>query len=261
MRYIVCVKEVPESNKVKIDNDNNRVIYDKETGMINPFDQFMLEEALKIKKGGDEVLVISIGSLETRTTLLKCLALGADKAILLSDNAFLDSDTFGISYTLAKAIDKIGDYTIIFCGQQSFDCNTSQVGPELAAHLKIPQITNVEEIQNIEEHKVQFKAQTDEGYKILEVELPVLVAGIPPSSFQPSLPPMRNIFAAQKKPFSEWKMDDIDIDKEKWGDRGMLIKIINIYPTPPREKGTIISDEPQIAVDKLVEILNKDKVI
>jgi electron transfer flavoprotein beta subunit len=261
MRYIVCVKEVPESNDVKIDKDNNKVIYDKETGMINPFDQFMLEEALKIKKEGDEVLVISVGSLDIKKTLLKCLALGADKAILLSDNAFLDSDTFGISYVLTKAIDKIGDYDIIFCGQQSFDCNTSQVGPELAAHLKIPQITNVEEIQNLEENKVQLKSQTDEGYNIIEVKLPILLAGIPRSSFQPSLPPLRNIFAAQKKPFIEWKLDDIDIEKEKCGEAGALIKIIKIYPTPPREKGTVISDEPEIAVNQLVEILNKDKVI
>jgi electron transfer flavoprotein beta subunit len=261
MRYIVCVKEVPESNDVKIDKENNKVIYDKETGMINPFDQFMLEEALKIKKEGNEVIVISVGPLQIKKTLMKCLALGADKAILLSDNTFLDSDTFGISYTLAKAIDKIGDYDIIFCGQQSFDCNTSQVGPELAAHLKIPQITNVEEIQNLEENTLQLKSQTDDGYNIIEVKLPVLLAGIPPSSFQPSLPPLRNILAAQKKPFIEWKINDIEIEKEKCGETGSLIKIIKIYPTPPKEKGTIISDEPQIAVNKLIDILNKDKVI
>lgn len=261
MRYIVCVKEVPESNEVRIDKDNNKVTYDKETGMINPFDQFMLEEALKIKKEADEVIVISIGSLQIKKTLMKCLALGADKAILLSDNAFLDSDTFGISYTLAKAINKIEDYNIILCGQQSFDCNSSQVGPELAAHLRIPQVTNVEKIEKVQGNIVQLKAQTDDGYDIIEIKFPVLLAGIPPSSFQPTLPPLRNILAAQKKPFIEWKIDDINIEKEKCGKAGSLIKIIKIYPTPPKEKGTIISDEPQIAVNKLIEILNKDKVI
>ena len=261
MRFIVCVKQVPESNDLKIDPNANKVLKEGVSTIINPFDQFALEEAIKIKQEGDEIIAISIGEAETKSTLMRCLALGADKGILLDDANFQDSDTFATSNILAAAINKIGEYNIIFCGNSSFDTGSSQVGPELAAILNIPQITYAESVENVENGSIKVKTQTDEGYRIVESKLPLVITGIPPSSFQPRIPPLPKILSARKKPFDVWSMEDIEGDKSKYGSVGSLIKIIKLYKPPKREEGIILTDDPKTSVEKLMELLSKDKVI
>lgn len=260
-KFIVCVKQVPETNDLKIDPTANKVMKEGVSTIINPFDQFALEEAIKIRKEGDEIIAISIGDFETKSTLMRCLALGADKAILLNDDNFKDSDTFATSNILAAAVRKVGDYSIIFCGNSSFDTGSSQVGPELAAILDIPQVTYAESTEAVTNGKIKIKAQTDEGYRIIESTLPLIIAGIPPSSFQPRIPPLPKILSAQKKPYEVWNADDIEGDKTKFGSTGSLIKVIKLYKPPKREQGIVITEEPSIAVEKLIELLSKDKVI
>jgi len=261
MKFIVCVKQVPETNDLKLDPTANRVLKEGISTIINPFDQFALEEAIKIKQEEDEIIAISIGNAETESTLMRCLALGADKAILLNDENFQDSDTFATSNILAAAINKIGEHNIIFRGNSSFDTGSSQVGPELAAILNIPQITYAESVENVENGKIKVKAQTDEGYSIVESELPLVITGIPPSSFQPRIPPLPKILAARKKPFDVWSLDDIEGDKSQFGSNGSLIKIIKLYKPPKRQEGIVITEEPNTAVEKLMDLLSKDKVI
>ena len=261
MKFIVCVKQVPETNDLKFDPSANRVLKEGVSTIINPFDQFALEEAIKIRQEEDEIIAISIGDTETKSTLMRCLALGADKGILLDDDNFQDSDTFATSNILAAAINKIGEYSIIFCGNSSFDTGSSQVGPELAAILNIPQITYAESVENVESGSIKVKAQTDEGYKIIESKLPLVITGIPPSSFQPRIPPLPKILAARKKPFDVWSMEDIEGDKNRYGSIGSLIKIVKLYKPPKREEGIILTDEPSTSVEKLMELLSKDKVI
>ena len=259
MRFIVCVKQVPESNDLKIDTNVNKVLIEGVSKIISPFDQFALEEAIKIRKEGDEI--IAIGNPETKSTLMRCLALGADKGILLNDEIFKDSDTFATSNILAAAIKKISEYSIIFCGNSSFDTGSGQVGPELAAILNIPQVTYAESVEELKNEKLIVKAQTDEGYRIIESTVPLVVACIPPSSFQPSIPPLPKIMGAQKKPFEFWKAENIEGDKNKYGSTGSLIKIIKLYKPPKRDQGIVITDEANAAVEKLMELLSKDKVI
>ena len=261
IKLVVLVKQVPESNDLKIDPKTNRVLKEGVSTIISPFDQFALEEAIKIKKEGDEIIAISMGDLETKSTLMRCLALGADKGILLNDEVFQESDTFATANILASSIKKIGDYNIIFCGNSSFDTGLGQVGPELAAILDIPHITYVENVEKLENGKLIVKAQTDEGYNIIESSIPLVVATIPPSSFQPRIPPLPKIIAAQKKPFEILKADDIEGDKNKYGSSGSLIKILKLYKPPKREQGIVITDEPNTAVEILMELLTKDKVI
>ncbi|MFX1312013.1 MAG: electron transfer flavoprotein subunit beta/FixA family protein [Promethearchaeota archaeon] len=261
IKIIVLVKQVPESNDLKIDTNTNRIITEGVSTMISPFDQFALEEAIKIKKEGDEIIAISMGDIETKSTLMRCLALGADKAILLNDEIFQESDTFATANILASSIKKIGDFDIVFCGNSSFDTGLGQVGPELAAILDIPHITYVENVENLENNKLIVKTQTDDGYNIIESDIPLVVATIPPSSFQPKIPPLPKILAAQKKPFETFSADDIEGDKNKYGSSGSLINILKLYKPPKREQGIIITDEPNIAVKTLMELLTKDKVI
>lgn len=261
MKFIVCVKQVPDTTQVKIDPVTNTLIREGVPSILNPFDQFVLEEAIRIKQENDEIVVISMGPPQAKKALLKCLALGGDTAILLSDRAFAGADTFATSYTLVQAIKKIGDFGIIFCGLQAIDGDTAQVGPEVASLLGIRQITYVESIEEVSEKKLVAKVQTDDGYKIVESTLPTLITGITPSSFEPTNPPMMSIIKAKKKPFFTWDADELGGDKDKYGLNGSLTQVIRVYSPPAREKGVLIEDEPEIAVKKLMDLLSKDKVI
>lgn len=261
MKYIVCVKQVPDTTEIKIDPETNTLIREGVPSILNPFDQFVLEEAIKIKKEDDEIIVISMGPPQAKKALLKCLALGADKAILLSDRVFAGADTLATSYTITQAIKKLGEFNIIFCGLQAIDGDTAQVGPEIAGILNIPQITYVESIEEVSEKKLLAKVQTDDGYKIVESRLPTLITGITPSSFEPTNPPMMSIMKANKKPFFTWDANELGGDKDKYGLNGSLTQVIKIYSPPAREKGVVINDEPEAAVKILMDLLSKDKVI
>ncbi|MFX1378164.1 MAG: electron transfer flavoprotein subunit beta/FixA family protein [Promethearchaeota archaeon] len=262
MKFIVCIKQVPDTTEVKIDPETNTLIREGVPSILNPFDQFVLEEAIKIRQEGDEILVISMGPPQAKKALLKCLALGADKAILLSDKIFAGADTWATSYTLTQCIKKIGDFNIIFCGLQAIDGDTAQVGPEIAAQLGIPQITYVESVEKLEGKKLTAKVQTDDGYKIVEVRLPVLITGMTPSSFEPTNPPMMNIMKANKKPFLTWDADELGGNKEDYGLNGSLTEVIKVYSPPARQQGVVIQEETsEASVKKLIELLSKDKVI
>ncbi len=261
MRFIVCVKQVPDTTEVKIDPETNTLVREGVPSILNPFDQFALEEAIKIKKEGDEIIVISMGPPQAKKALLKCLALGADSAILLTDRAFAGADTWATAYTLTQCIKKIGDFDIVFCGLQAIDGDTAQVGPEIAAQLGIPQITYVESIEKLEGKKLEAKAQSDDGYKIVETKVPVLITGITPSSFEPTNPPMMKIMKANKKPFHTWDANELGGDPNNYGLNGSLTQVIKIYSPPVKESGVVIQDEPKAAVEKLIELLSKDKVI
>ena len=261
MKYIVCVKQVPDTTEIKIDPETNTLIREGVPSILNPFDQFVLEEAIKIKQEDDEIIVISMGPPQAKKALLKCLALGADKAILLSDRVFAGADTLATSYTITQAIKKLGEFNIIFCGLQAIDGDTAQVGPEIAGILNIPQITYVESIEEVSEKKLLAKVQTDNGYKIVESRLPTLITGITPSSFEPTNPPMMSIMKANKKPFFTWDANELGGDKDKYGLNGSLTQVIKIYSPPVRKKGVVINDEPESAVKILMDLLSKDKVI
>ncbi|MFX1282602.1 MAG: electron transfer flavoprotein subunit beta/FixA family protein [Promethearchaeota archaeon] len=261
MKFIVCVKQVPDTTEVKVDPKTNTLIREGVPCILNPFDQFALEEAVRLKKEGDKIIVISMGPPQAKKELMKCLALGADEAILLCDRALAGADTWATSYTLTQAIRKIGDFDIIFCGYQAIDGDTAQVGPELAAQLGIPQITYIESVDEISSRKLTAKSQTDDGYKIVEAKLPVLLTGITPSGFIPRSPPLPNIIKAKQKPLTTWTIDDLGGEEDMYGLAGSLTQVIRVYTPPVREKGAMITDEPNIAVEKLMDMLTKDKVI
>ena len=262
MRIIVCVKQVPDTTEVKIDPKTNTLIREGVPSILNPYDQFAVEECVRIKKsiGEGRITVISMGPPQARSALLKCLALGADDAILLSDRAFAGSDTYATAFALSMAIRKLGSFDLILCGQQAIDGDTAQVGPELAQHLGIPQITYVEEI-DIENKKLTIHQQTEDGFFVLEAKTPLLLALMPPTSFQPGIAPMSGILKAKKKPYEVWDAHALGGDVSKFGLDGSFTQVVRTYAPPPRGFGVMIEGDIKEAAKELADVLLKHEAL
>ncbi|HOL66187.1 MAG TPA: electron transfer flavoprotein subunit beta/FixA family protein, partial [bacterium] len=176
MNIIVCIKQVPETTEVKIDPVTKRIVREGVKGVINPYDAYALEEAVRLKERfGGETTVISMGPPQAESALREALAMGLDKAILLSDRQFGGSDTLATSYTLACALRKIGSFDIVICGRETLDGSTGQVGPEMAVHLGIPYITFVSRINEVTPEGLVCERLMEDHYETLQVPLPVLL--------------------------------------------------------------------------------------
>ena len=177
MNVLVCIKQVPDNSVVpKLDPNTNRVITEGVEVMESPFDLNAVEAGLKlVEENGGEVSVLTLGGDGTKTSLRYGLSMGASKAYLLKDAAFEDSDSWGTSYGLAKAIKSIGDFDVILCGKQAIDDDAGQVGPGIAEQLGISQITYVSEIVSVTEDTLTAKRVSPAGEEVVEAKLPVLL--------------------------------------------------------------------------------------
>src|SRR3712207_398582 len=174
MNIVVCLKQVPDTNEVKIDPVKGTLIREGVPSIINPDDKNALEEALILKEQqGAKVTVVSMGPPQAETALREALAMGADEAVLISDRAFAGADTLATSIALAAAIKKL-EYDVVFAGRQAIDGDTAQVGPEIAEHLGIPQVTYVEKV-DVEGDKLTVRRALENGYVVLEVQTPCLL--------------------------------------------------------------------------------------
>jgi electron transfer flavoprotein beta subunit len=262
MKIIVCVKQVPEVTEVKIDPVTHTLVREGVPSILNPFDEFAVEEALRIReRHGGEVTVITMGPPQAREVLVKCLAMGADKAILLTDRAFAGADTWATAYTLSLAIRQL-DYDIILCGKQAIDGDTAQVGPELAESLGIPQITFVKKVEvDPKARKVIAHRETEDGYEVVECRLPVLLTAIKGLN-EPRLPSLMGIMTASKKEIKTVTAADLTVKAEELGLKGSFTEVVEVFAPEPRKKGTIIADaEPDSAAKRIVEFLKAQNIV
>ena len=186
MNILVCVKQVPDTTEIKIDPVTNTLIRKGVPSIVNPFDGYAVEAAARIKdKNPDtKIVVLSMGPEQAKAALKDCLAIAADKAYLVSDRAFGGSDTLATSYIISETIKKIedleGKFDLIFCGKQAIDGDTAQVGPEIAEHLDLPQVTYGLEAEVVD-GKVQVKKEVEEGLEIIAATMPSVVTFTKPS--------------------------------------------------------------------------------
>ncbi|MGI6224742.1 MAG: electron transfer flavoprotein subunit beta/FixA family protein [Peptococcales bacterium] len=261
MKIIVCVKQVPDTAEVKIDPKTNTLIRQGVPSIINPFDKNALEAALQLRdKYGGTVTVITMGPPQAKEALQECLAIGADEAFLVSDRAFGGADTLATSYTLAQSIRKLGSYDLIICGMQAIDGDTAQVGPEIAEHLGIAQITYVANI-NRDGNILRFHREQDHFYEVLEAQLPLLITVVK-SINEPRLPNCRGIIQSLRKEIKVLGLKDIGIDQEKIGLKGSPTQVRRIF-SPPQRKQCLKIQKPtsQEGVAELFQMLSEDKII
>ncbi len=253
---------MPEITEVKIDPETHTLVREGVPSVLNPFDEFAVEEALRIReKHGGEVTVMTMGPPQAREALVKCLAMGADKGVLLTDRAFAGADTWATAYTLALAIRKM-EYDIIFCGKQAIDGDTAQVGPELAENLGIPQITFVKKVEIDEKtRKITAHRETEEGYAVLECRLPALLTAIKGLN-EPRLPTLMGIMNANKKEIKNITAADLNVAPEQLGLKGSFTEVVDIFAPEPRGKGIVITEsDPSNAAKKIVDFLKAKAIV
>lgn len=261
MNIIVCIKQVPDSTRVKVDPKTGTLIRAGVPSILNPYDHYALEKALAIKaKTGAKVTVLSMGPTQAVAVLRLALALGADEGVLLSSRAFAGSDTWATSYALAMAIRKIGSFDMILCGQMAIDGDTAQTGPGIAFHLGIPQITFCESVDSDGSHAV-VKKLIEGGHQILEADLPVLITMTMPVDYAPKYPSFMAAHKAQDKKTVTWTEKEIGADMHKLGLEGSPTRVSRIFPPAARQKGEMFNGSAEEMAAKFVEILKKESFI
>ena len=258
MNIIVCIKQVPDTTNVRIDPETNTLVRSGVQSIINPFDMYAIEEAVRLKeKFGGLVTIVTMGPPQAEEALREAISLGADEAMLISDRAFAGSDTWATSYTLSRAIQKIGKFDIVICGKQAIDGDTAQVGPGIAAFLDIPQITFVKKIEDIKDSFMRAERMTEEGYDIVESPLPCLITVVKEIN-EPRLPSLKGKMRAKKIEIKKLAAKDLDADPDSLGLKGSPTKVVKIFTPPPRKGGQILEGEAKDVCAKLVELLKSE---
>mgnify|MGYP005852137161 CR=1 FL=1 len=258
MNVIVCIKQVPGTNEVKMNNETNTIIREGVESIVNPFDVYAIEEGVRIKERTDgKVTAISMGIPSVAEMLRETIALGVDEAVLLSDRAFAGSDTLATAYALSMGIRKIGAYDLIICGKQAIDGDTAQVGPSLAEKLGIPHTTYVRKIDEIRDGFIRCERMTDDGYEVIEMTLPALITVVKEIN-EPRLPSLKGMMRAKKAQIPVWTADDVGADKELCGLKGSPTQVIRTFVPVHETKSEMIQGEPaeqaKILVEKLLSM-------
>jgi electron transfer flavoprotein beta subunit len=257
MNIIVLVKQVPDTSEVKISRDTNTLIRDGVPSIINPYDMYAIEEALRLREQhGGKVTAVTMGPPQAADALKEAVALGVDDVVLLSDRAFAGADTWATSYVLSQGIKKIGVYDLIIAGKQAIDGDTAQVGPETADMIGIPFVAYIRKIERINNSTMTAERMMDEGYDVVETSLPALITVVKEIN-QPRLPSLKGKMKARGLKVTSWTAADINADQNLCGLKGSPTKVVKIFPPAPRGQREILSgtleEQAATVVKKLKE--------
>ncbi len=263
MHFVVCVKQVPATTSVQIDPKTGTLKREGVESIINPFDEYAIEEAIRLKERvGGKVTVITMGPPQAESVLREALSRGCDDAVLLTDRAFAGADTLATSYTLAKAIQMLPDpVDLIICGKQASDGDTAQVGPGIAERLDIPHVCYVRKIVEIKENYIKVERMLEDGVDVLEMSLPALITVVKEIN-TPRLPTLKGMIAAKKKQILRWSKESINAEEDKIGLTGSPTQVVKIFYPPARQGGERITgnDAKEIA-RKLLEKLHSCGIV
>ena len=261
MKIIVCAKQVPDTNEVRIDAKRGTLIREGVPSILNPDDANALEAALQLKEQypGSTVTIVSMGPTQATAMLRECLAMGADDAYLLSDRAFGGADTCATSATLAAAIEKIGGVDLILCGQQAIDGDTAQVGPQLAMRLGLPSVTYVNSM-TLEAKTFTVKRALENGDDVFRISTPCLLTVLKELN-QPRYMTVRGVFEAYEKPITVWNHESIGMDPNDCGLNASPTQVLRSFTPEPRGKVQMFCGDPGESARGVVEALRSKHMI
>lgn len=262
MKILVCIKQVPESNKVEVDPVTGVIKRDGAASKMNPYDLYALETAFRLRDlMGGQVDVISMGPPQAQAVIKEAYAMGADKGTLISDCAFGGADVLATSYAISQGIKASGDYDIILCGKQTIDGDTAQVGPEISEWLQIPCVANVKEIEDINDEYITVAMDLPDEIEIARVKMPCLLS-VEKDIFMPRLPSYIKKTASKDRPITILSLNDMeDKDASHYGLNGSPTQVIRIFPPDTTKEKEMWNGSGQVLSDRLLEKLHELKFI
>lgn len=261
MRFVVCIKQVPETTEVRIDPETKTLVREGIPSIINPFDAYAIEEALRFKEThGGTVTVIAMGPPQAEEALKEAVAMGADEAVLLTDQAFRGADTLATARVLAAAIRRLDDVAVVLCGKQAIDGDTAQVGPEVAELLDIPQVTYVRKVCELDQDSITVERMVEGGYTVIRASLPVLLTVVKDIN-EPRLPSLRGIMRAKRTDITSWGLSDLDLDQSQVGLDGSPTQVVKVFTPQLAARGEMIEGEPAEQARALVTRLRDAGVV
>ncbi|MCB2181465.1 MAG: electron transfer flavoprotein subunit beta/FixA family protein [Desulfobulbaceae bacterium] len=258
MKIIACIKQVPDAKDVRLDPKTNTLAREGVQSIINPYDRHALEAAVRLKDElGATVTVLTMGPPQAEEILREAVSCGADEAVLVSDRAFAGADTLATTYTLSKAIEKIGGADLILCGKQAIDGDTAQVGPGLAVRMDFPYVTCVRKVCEANDSTLVVERLMDDGYDEVEVTLPALLTVVKEIN-EPRLPSLKGKMKAKKIAITTLTADDIAADLNQLGLKGSPTWVSRVFAPQLKGdrtmlEGTVDEQVSQLA-EKLIEL-------
>jgi electron transfer flavoprotein beta subunit len=260
MKIVVCIKQVPDTTEIKINPVTGTLIREGVPSIMNPDDKGGLEMALRLKdQFGAHVTVITMGPPQAEAILREAMAMGADRSILLTDRKFAGADTLATSHALAGALKQL-EWDLIVAGRQAIDGDTAQVGPQMAEHLDIPQISYVEDLKFDGKNLFTIRKQTEEGYQMLEVESPCLITVLA-SACKARYMSVPGIVKAYDFEVETWGADKINVEEHRLGLKGSPTKVNKAFTKGIKSKGEVFEVEPEEAVGIIISKLKEKFII
>ena len=262
MKILVCIKQVPESNKVEVDPVTGVLKRDGAASKMNPYDLYALETAFRIREEvGGSVHVISMGPPQAQQVIREAFAMGADGGTLLSDRKFGGADVLATSYTLAQGIKSCGDFDLILCGKQTTDGDTAQVGPAIAEHLTLPHAAWVAEITGADESAIRVRQDLVSVSQESEIPYPCLIT-VDKDMCVPRLPSYLLKKETAARPVRVLTFEDLsDQDLSRYGLIGSPTAVVRMFAPPEREKQVYLEGDAAGKTDGLFAILTGKKII
>lgn len=261
LKILVCVKQVPDVDLMKMDAATGTLIRAGVPTILNPLDANALSAALSVKERyGAEITLITMGPPMAGETLRECLAVGADKAVLVTDRAFGNADTLATSYSIVSAANLVDKFDLIFCGKETVDGATGQMGAQLAERFDAAQITSASLIKSVDEENKTLivERELETGIETLEVTMPCLFT-MEKTHYPARIPNLKGKMRAKKAEIITFTADDIPgLDKSRIGDPGSPTKVPRMFPPVMPEPGVILDEgSVEANVKKLLEVIKE----
>jgi electron transfer flavoprotein beta subunit len=261
MNIVVCVKQVPDT-ETKIRVKDGRVDHSETKYVVNPYDEYAIEEGLRIKErmGEGTITLVSMGPERAKDALKSGLAVGAEEAIHLVDEAFEGSDPYATALILSKALQKL-DYDIIFCGKQGVDEDHAQVGIILAELLDIPHVSVVTKLEISDDGKsILAHREVEGGHEVVEAPLPAVITAQKGLN-EPRYASIKGIMAVKKKVIPEWNAEEIGMEASSVGLDAAKVSFVEVSLPPERESGKVFAEDPVQDAIKVAHLLRDEAKI
>jgi electron transfer flavoprotein beta subunit len=251
VNIVVCIKQVPGSTQVKVNPETGTLMRDSVEAVINPFDEYAVEEALRLReKVGGTVRVITMGPPQADSALRHAISLGADEGYLISDRAFAGSDTWATSYTVSLGIKKLTDTNLVICGKQAIDGDTAQVGPGVAEMLGLPFVAWVRKVEEITATSIRVERLMEDGYDVVELPLPALITVVKEIN-EPRMASLKGKMKAKKAQIQVFSAADLGADLSRIGLKGSPTNVLRSFVPERKSGGEKLSGEVPQMVAKL----------